>query len=68
MPTEADSVGASNDNSLHELSETLKSIRNRCEISITLINFGYCQEHLATLLEDIFIDAQTILDGYCKEE
>ena len=56
-----------------ELTELIKSIRNRCDIYILITNISSLSheeradvEHLLpTLLEDLFTDAQEIIDNYC---
>ena len=55
------------DKGLKELTELVKAIRNRCEIYLALQ--GKDIDHaLYTLLEDLYEDAQTIVDQYCTEE
>jgi len=53
----------------HELKELLKSIRNRCEIAEFLIDSGVSSvdKWLPTILEDMYVDCQTVIDEYCVE-
>jgi len=55
------------DTGLTELAELLKAIRNRCDAAILLIQQNHTNL-LATLLEDIHEDSQTIVDDYCIEK
>ena len=48
-----------------ELKELVKSIRNRTEIFLLICDLPHAQKLLATLLEDLFQDAQTIIDKHC---
>ena len=49
---------------LEELTELIKSIKNRCDIYLLICHSG--AEHLLpTLLEDLYVDAQQIIDEYC---
>ena len=51
-----------------ELTEIIKAIRNRCDVVLTLIEH-YGTEHLIpTVLEDLYTDAQTIVDNYCVKD
>ena len=51
-----------------ELAEIIKAIRNRCDVVLTLIEH-YGTEHLIpTVLEDLYTDAQTIVDDYCVKD
>ena len=52
---------------LDELSELIKSIRNRCFIADILIEQGR-PELLPTVLEDLHLDSQTIALDYCVKE
>jgi hypothetical protein len=55
-----------NTTGLAELTELVKAIRNRCDIYLVLQEAK--ATHLqATLLEDLYKDAQTIIDEYCVE-
>ena len=49
------------------LVELLESIRNRCDAALLLIKHD-ATNLLATLLEDIHEDSQTIIDEYCVEK
>ena len=50
-----------------ELRELVKSIRNRCDIALLLT--GHSTNHLLpTILEDLSVDAQTIVMEYCTKE
>ena len=51
---------------LHELKELVKSIRNRCEIFL-LIAYQDNAGLFPTILEDLYVDAQKIIDEYCVE-
>jgi len=51
---------------LKELAELLKAIRNRCDTCVLLIEHN-ATHLLATQLEDIHEDSQTIMDEYCIE-
>jgi len=54
------------DTGLSELMELIKAIRNRCDACLDLHCIG--REHLLhTILEDLYDDAQTIIDEYCIE-
>lgn len=47
------------------LVELVKSIRNRCLIFLILLERPEAPGLVATLLEDIYQDAQEIIDDYC---
>jgi hypothetical protein len=54
------------DSGIVELTELIKAIRNRCDI-YDLVQKADAAHLLPTLLEDLFADAQTIIDEYCTE-
>ena len=57
------------DTELEDLGELIKAIRNRCDIWLLLQESKEIEriKHLyPTLLEDLYTDAQTILDEYCR--
>ena len=49
-----------------ELTELVRQIRNRCDIYL-ILQQANAQHLQATLLEDLYTDAQTIMDEYCIE-
>ena len=55
------------DTGLCELTELVKSIKNRCDIYLSIREIPELQAQLYTILEDLCEDAQTILDEYCTE-
>jgi len=55
------------DTGLAELMELIKAIRNRCDVCLDLYALGDREHLLHTILEDLYDDAQTIIDEYCIE-
>ena len=53
---------------MNELKELVKSIRNRCDIFLYICDSPECQHLLPTLLEDLYVDAQQIIDNFCIVE
>ena len=51
-----------------ELTELVRAIRNRCDIYLILKEVVKTEHLMPTLLEDLFIDAQEIMDSYCVEK
>ena len=51
----------------HDLTERIKTARNRCDIALILIDKGK-DNLLPTILEDLFYGSQIILDRYCVKE
>lgn len=47
------------------LIELIKSIRNRCDIVLAIQGFDDLQHCIPTALEDLYEDAQEIMDEYC---
>ena len=52
---------------VNEQYELTKSIRNRCDIALWLMEAEVLEHTLPTLFEDIYIDAQEIIDQCCIE-
>jgi len=50
-----------------EVTERMKAIRNRCDIYMLIYDNPIADHLLPTLLEDLHIDSQDIIDGYCIE-
>ncbi len=50
-----------------DLTERLKTTKNRCEIAFILIEHN-CNSLLPTILEDLYYGCQCILDIYCVKE
>ena len=48
-----------------ELIELVRAVNNRCEMFLALIATPCESYRLATLLEDLYTDAQTIAHEYC---
>ncbi len=48
-----------------EQKELVKSIKNRCEIFLLICEDSNTKHLWATLCEDIFQDAQSLIFGYC---
>ncbi len=55
------------DTGLLELTELVRAIRNRCDIYMLACDNPEAHRLLPTLLEDLYDDAQTIIDEYCIE-
>lgn len=51
-----------------EVTNLIKSIRNRCDIYLLIYDNEKAEPLLPTLLEDLHCDSQTINDGYCVEK
>ena len=51
-----------------ELAEIIKAIRNRCDVVLTLIEHYGTERLIPTVLEDLYTDAQTIVDDYCVKD
>ncbi len=51
---------------IHYFKEALKTISNHCQIAQMLVDTK--PELLPTVLEEIFEDAQTLLETHCVEE
>jgi len=47
------------------LVELVKSIRNRCDVVLAIQGFDDLQHSIPTILEDLYGDAQAIMDEYC---
>ena len=52
-------------NEEERLRELVKSIKARCEIFLEICELPHMQKNLPTILEDIAVDSQTILDEHC---
>ena len=51
-----------------ELTELIKAVRNRCDVVLTLIEHYGTERLIPTVLEDLYTDAQTIVDNYCVKD
>ncbi len=51
----------------NDLTERLKTTKNRCEIAFILIEHN-CERLLPTILEDLYYGVQCILDIYCIKQ
>jgi hypothetical protein len=51
-----------------EVTELIKAIRNRCDIYMLICDNAIADHLLPTLLEDLHLDSQDIIDGYCTEK
>ena len=51
-----------------DVTEIVKSIRNRCDIYILIKDNPMANHLLPTLLEDLHSDSQAIIEGFCVDE
>jgi hypothetical protein len=51
-----------------EVTERIKSIRNRCDIYMLICDNALADHLLPTLFEDLHWDSQVIIDEYCIEK
>ena len=52
---------------LSERTELVRAIANRCEIYLILQSVENTEHLIPTVLEDLFDDAQMVIDEYCIE-
>lgn len=50
-----------------EPKELVKSIENRCAIFLIICDMPHARKLLPTLLEDLYVDSQSIMLDYCVE-
>jgi len=48
-----------------DLYDLIKAIRHRCDIVLALGTLDETAHLLPTILEDLYMDAQVIIDSYC---
>jgi hypothetical protein len=51
-----------------ELAEIIKSIRNRCDVVLTLLEHCGTDNLIPTVLEDLYQDSQLLIEQYCTED
>jgi len=56
------------DTGLSEVIELVKAVRNRCDACLDLHAMGNREHLLHTILEDLYDDAQAIIDEYCIDD
>ena len=49
------------------LPEQLKSLSNHCEVALLLVKENR-EDLIYSILEDLFVEAQVILDDYCRKD
>jgi len=52
----------------YNIIELVKAIRNRCDIFLLLCDNDIAAHLFPALLEDLYQDAQDIIDEYCTEK
>ena len=55
-----------NEQEIEEITDLINSIKNRCEIYIIVSQMQGREYLLPTILEDLYVDAQEIVDEYCS--